>query len=201
MQRHQRDTPLVTHVLVVGGEQRRFSQEARHRRRVAVTGGRHFGPVGRAGEQFADVLPALRALGAFFEKVRFERRLPQDLLEQNSRRGIGSHGAKPRDQCVKPAQRTAHVGPELGDPVRAARSAQQRALPGCGRFGQDGEARRTQPAAGRVDRAKERFVVGRVGHQPEVGQHVPHLAPVVEADGANQAIRHSRAPERFLKGA
>src|SRR5690606_23399380 len=53
-------------------------------------------------------------------------------------------------------------------------------------------------ALGAVEDAAPRHVVGRVQRGAGVAQHVLHLAPVVEADAADDARRDAGAAQRLL---
>ena len=70
-----------------------------------------------------------------------------------------------------------------------------------GQLLQLGDGAVTDLAPGRVDHARERHRVARVGAQSQVREHVLHLAPVVEAHPADQLIRDAAAQERLLEGA
>src|SRR6478736_1410003 len=52
-----------------------------------------------------------------------------------------------------------------------------------------------QSALGHSHSAQERFIVGGIGDEPQIGEEVLHLAPLIEADGTNQAIRNARPPK------
>ena len=62
-----------------------------------------------------------------------------------------------------------------------------------------GEAGLAEAAPRNGDGAEKRLVIGRVGEQPQVGQEVLHLAPLVEADRADEAIRDARPTERLFQ--
>ena len=76
---------------------------------------------------------------------------------------------------------------------------EQRLAPVLRLLRQRGETGLAEAAARHGDRAEERLVVARVGDQPEIGQQVLDLAPLVEADRADQAIRQAGAAECFLE--
>ena len=109
---------------------------------------------------------------------------------------------QPVDERGEVAERLAHIGPELGDADRRTRAVSSSGLlQRAGRLAERREAGLAQAAAGHADRAEERLVVRRVGHQPEIGQQVLHLAPLVEADRADQPVRHAGPPERLFQRA
>ena len=58
---------------------------------------------------------------------------------------------------------------------------------------------RADPAGGRVDRASERDVVGRVREQLEIGEKVLDFLPLVELDRADELERDPFTPEDLLE--
>ena len=200
MQGHHGDAGFVARDLVVGGHQRRFGEEALERRAFLVAL-HHFGPVGGAGHELAHVLPAVGAVRALGEQARLVVDPADDLLQQLRRRPGGGRLVEAGDERREGAERLAGVGPQLGDPVGEARGVEERPRPALRGGEQHGDAGVTQPALGHPDGAQERFVVGRVGDQPEVGEQVLHLAPFIEAGGTDEAVGHAGPPERLLERA
>ncbi len=60
------------------------------------------------------------------------------------------------------------------------------------------ERLRPDPARRHVDDAPERDAVPRVGHEPQVREHVPHLAPLVEADAAHHQVGEPQPQQALL---
>ena len=63
-----------------------------------------------------------------------------------------------------------------------------------------GDAAIADLAAWRVHHARERHRVARVDAEAQVGEHILHLAPVVEAQAADQLIRDAAPEEHLLEG-
>jgi hypothetical protein len=95
----------------------------------------------------------------------------------DERRQLGSaFAAAPRMPSTSPPAR----------PRRAATRPTRRVLR------QPRHRRVADPAPGDVDDAQECLVRRRVGDEAQVGQRVPHLAPLVEARAADDAVRMPR---------
>ena len=99
--------------------------------------------------------------------------------------------------AARPVGRRALRPPAAALPVRPASSAGPRASPKLRALGgrprrQPGHRGVADAALGHVHDPTGRDLVGRVGQQSQVGQHVLDLAPVVEAGAADHLVGHAR---------
>ena len=109
--------------------------------------------------------------------------------------------AAPSINAAKFAKCLAHVGPQLRDAVGDTGGLQQRLAPLRGGLAQMARLVSPEPAPGDTNRSKEGLVIRRIRHQAQIGQQILDLAPLVEADGADQPVRHAGPAERLLQRA
>src|SRR4030095_5535885 len=93
------------------------------------------------------------------------------------------------------------MGAEIGNPVRDPCRLEQRPGPLLGSAIEHREAGIADASARKSDCAEECVVGSRIGNETEVGQQILYLAPLVEADCADQSISNPCSPKRFLQGA
>ena len=145
--------------------------------------------------QLLDVLPAhLRVLLVAALEVLAVAGLREDRVEQPRHRLLVAGGAQAVDEGDEVAQREADVAAQLRQPRVRVPASDHR----CDREQRSFERLRrpldlldgTVPdaATGDVDDAAERLCVRVVVHEAEVGKEVAHLAAVVEACAADDAV-------------
>ncbi len=124
-----------------------------------------------------------------------EHRLDQ-LGDRAARRGLL---AQVVDQRVEPGDRRRRPRREAGHLGRRRQRLRERdPLPG--RVAGDVLLRPLPDTAlGHVEHPAQRHLVGRVGDQPQVGEEVADLAPLVEADAADHPVRQPDPDEDFLE--
>ena len=165
-------------------------------------GRRDVGVLGGEPDQLEDVRPALLALlGAVLEHLAVAGLVEHALEEHRQRHALRvalSRSMRP----AKPRSAVIAAGPmRLVALVEPLRRLERREALLARELLQLGDGAITDLATRRVDHARERHRVARVDAETQVREHVLDLAPVVEAQAADQLIRDAAPQEHFLEGA
>src|SRR3989442_2981188 len=152
-----------------------------------------------AGDQLADVLDPLHSLRAFFGQILLVAGGREDGLERGGWVRLSHRLPQAIEQRRDAAERLAHVWAQVVHAAGTARRLEQRLPPPRGRPAEHREGSVADATPGDVHHSKEGLIVGRVGDQPQVGKQILYLAPFVEADRADEAVRNATEPKRLFE--
>ena len=193
VQRHQRHARVGVLQLVDVAHQGDAVEEAVQRRL-----GCGMGEVLGGGNQFLQVLqPRLALRRALLAQGLAVAGLVEHEVDEGRRRQVAALTRQAPDQRRERLQRAARLAAHVGRGFGGHGQQRPRLPPGL--LVEPAQRRGADATARRADGPAERDVVGRIEDQPQVGERVLDLAPLVEADAAHDDVRDAPAPQRVLQ--
>ena len=150
--------------------------------------------------QLEHVAPALLALVGAVLEVRVVSRQIEDLVDERREVALGDLGAQALHEPAERGERLALALRDRLDPVSLTQGLGQRDAPLARIRLELGLRLGAEPPRRRVDDPREREGVLRVPQEPEVRQHVLHLASLIEGDTADHLVGEAERAERVLDG-